>query len=39
VDVSYPGEEPQFIKVGSQLSTKETKRYKNLVMEYHGIFA
>jgi hypothetical protein len=39
VDVSYLGEEPRFIKVGSQLSTEETKQYKNLVMEYRDIFA
>jgi len=39
VDVSYPGEEPQFIKIGSQLSTEETKHYKKLVMEYRDIFA
>jgi hypothetical protein len=39
VDVSYPGEEPRIIKVGSQLSTEETTQYKNLVMEYRDIFA
>ncbi len=30
VDVSYPREEPRFIKVGSQLCATETKQYKNL---------
>ncbi len=39
VNVSYPREEPQFIKVDSQLFTTKTKQYKNLVLEYCDIFA
>jgi len=39
VDVSYLGEEPRFIKVGSQLSAEETNQYKTLVVEYRDIFA
>ncbi len=39
VDVPYLREEPQFIKVSSQLFAEETKQYKNLVMEYCDIFA
>lgn len=39
IDVSFEGEEPRMIKIGSQLTREELEPYRALVMEYRDVFA